>query len=103
MENPHHIHEEIKTYKSVFLKLMVLSIITVGVSYLEFGMTTAIIVALVIATIKATLVACYFMHLLTEKRLILVKLGFTAFFMLAMLILIFAAQFHVVEGLYYVS
>ena len=37
----------------------------------------AIAVALFIATIKGSLVACYFMHLISEKKLIYVVLGIT--------------------------
>jgi len=103
MATAHNIQEEIKKYKSVFIKLLVLSVITVGVSYINFGVTTAIIVALIIATIKGLLVACCFMHLLSEKKLIFVLLGFTAFFLLSMLLLIYAAQYNLMEGLRYVS
>jgi caa(3)-type oxidase subunit IV len=40
----------------------------------------AVTVALIVATIKGSLVACYFMHLISEKKLILAVLADAAFF-----------------------
>lgn len=47
---------------SVFLALMVLTVITVGVTVFDFGELN-LWVAMIIATVKASLVALYFMHL----------------------------------------
>jgi caa(3)-type oxidase subunit IV len=44
-------------------------------------------VALLVATIKGTLVACYFMHLISEKKLIYAVLALTAVFFIALLAL----------------
>jgi len=49
-------------YWGVFGLLVVLTIITVKVSYYDFG-SLNIVVALLIATMKASLVAAFFMHL----------------------------------------
>ncbi|MGA3121496.1 MAG: cytochrome C oxidase subunit IV family protein [Polyangiaceae bacterium] len=49
-------------YWAIFGLLVVLTIITVKVSYYDFG-SLNIVVALLIATIKASLVAAFFMHL----------------------------------------
>jgi cytochrome c oxidase subunit 4 len=49
-------------YCGIFAALVVLTIITVKVSYYDFG-TFNILVALLIATAKASLVALFFMHL----------------------------------------
>lgn len=46
----------------VFAALMVLTTITVAVSYFDFGPLN-LVVAMGVATVKATLVALYFMHL----------------------------------------
>jgi len=46
----------------VFAALMVLTAITVAVSYFDFGVFN-LLVAMGVATVKATLVALYFMHL----------------------------------------
>ena len=50
-------------YILVFVSLMVLTVVTVAVSYLHLPVTAAIAVALVVATVKGSLVAGYFMHL----------------------------------------
>ena len=58
-----------------------LTVVTVAASYIQFGSNAGnIIVALVIATIKATLVAAFFMHLSAEKWTIYRFLIITVFF-----------------------
>ena len=71
------IDKHVKIYITVFVALMALTIITVAISYLHLPTHLAIAVALIVATIKGTLVACYFMHLISEKKLILVVLLIT--------------------------
>ena len=44
-------------------------------------------IALLVATIKGSLVACYFMHLISEKKLIYAVLALTAVFFIALLAL----------------
>jgi cytochrome c oxidase subunit 4 len=53
-------------YVKVLLALLFLTIVTVGASYIDFG-SGNVIIALFIATIKASLVALFFMHLRNEK------------------------------------
>ncbi len=50
----------------VFGALVVLTVITVAASYVDFGEFN-LVVALAIAVIKATLVVLFFMHLLWDK------------------------------------
>lgn len=57
-----------KTYVIVWIVLMVLTAITVYVSYINFG-TLNIVIALTVASIKATIVALYFMHLKFEDSI----------------------------------
>jgi cytochrome c oxidase subunit 4 len=64
------IDKHVRVYVIVFVALMALTLITVAVSYLDLPPAMAIAVALFVATIKGSLVACYFMHLISEKRLI---------------------------------
>ncbi len=64
------INKHVRVYIGVFVTLAFLTVVTVGVSYLHLPVVPAIILALFIASIKATLVALYFMHLITEKKLI---------------------------------
>ncbi len=65
------IDHHVKIYMRVFATLMVLTVVTVAVSHLELSVPLAITLGLFIATVKAGLVACYFMHLISEKKLIL--------------------------------
>src|SRR5215217_325648 len=71
------IDRHVKVYVVVFVALMALTLITVAVSYLHLPTVPAIALALVIATVKGALVACYFMHLISEKKLIYVVLAIT--------------------------
>ena len=80
------VQKHIKTYVSVFIALMFLTIVTVAISYLHLPTVAAIIVALVVASIKGTLVASYFMHLISEKKAILYSLLLTAFFFIFLLL-----------------
>jgi len=64
------IKKHVKTYILIFATLMILTIVTVAVSYLHLSVMYAVIVALFIATIKGSLVASYFMHLISEKKFI---------------------------------
>ncbi len=64
------IDQHVRTYMMVFGALLVLTIVTVAVSYIDLATPAAITVALIIATVKGSLVVCYFMHLIDEKKLI---------------------------------
>ncbi len=48
--------------------LMVLTILTVSAHSVDFGGNLNLVVAMAIATVKATLVVLFFMHLLYDKR-----------------------------------
>jgi cytochrome c oxidase subunit 4 len=81
------IDRHVKVYIIVFVALMALTVVTVAVSYLNLPPAMAIVVALFVATIKGSLVACYFMHLISEKKLIYAVLLITAFKFVALLAL----------------
>jgi cytochrome c oxidase subunit 4 len=74
------IRSHVKTYYMVFGALMVLTTITVGVSYLHLATPMAITVALIVAAIKGSLVAMFFMHLLHERKVIYWALMLTVVF-----------------------
>jgi len=74
------IRSHVKTYYMIFGALMVLTTITVGVSYLHLSTPLAITVALIVAGIKGSLVAMYFMHLLHERKVIYWVLMLTVIF-----------------------
>ena len=85
--NQADIQEHIKVYLTIFGALAVLTILTVTASYLDVSSSEAIFLALTIATIKASLVAGYFMHLITEKQTIVWILILTFFFFLVLMLL----------------
>ncbi len=55
------------TYVLVWIALTILTAITIGVSYVHFGVLN-IVVALGVASVKAALVALFFMHLKYEDK-----------------------------------
>lgn len=71
------VKKHVKGYYMVFGALLVLTVITVGVSYLHLSVLGAVLVALAVATTKGTLVALYFMHLISEQKIIYWTLGLT--------------------------
>jgi len=81
------IDRHVRVYITVFVSLMALTIITVAISYLHLPLPLAVTAALLVATIKGSLVACYFMHLISEKKLIYAVLALTAVFFIALLTL----------------
>jgi cytochrome c oxidase subunit IV len=81
------IDRHVRIYITVFVTLMALTIITVAISRLHLSMPIAVSVAMLVAVIKGSLVACYFMHLISEKKLIYAVLGLTVAFFLALLAL----------------
>jgi cytochrome c oxidase subunit 4 len=62
-------HVSLATYLIVFAALMVLLIITVAVAFYVHAGDLNLIIALVIATIKAALVVLFFMHVKYASRL----------------------------------
>lgn len=81
------IQRHVRIYIRVFLALAGLTVATVSVSYFHLPILPAIVIALVIATLKASLVASFFMHLFSEKRIIYAILALTVFFFFALLLL----------------
>jgi cytochrome c oxidase subunit 4 len=81
------IDKHVKIYIGVFVALMVLTIVTVAISRFHLPVAMAVTVALLVATIKGSLVACYFMHLISEKKLIYAVLALTAVFFVVLLAL----------------
>lgn len=81
------IKKHVRVYVSVFVALLALTIVTVTISYLNLSVMPSIIVALIIASVKGSLVASYFMHLISEKKLIFAALILTVVFFLALIFL----------------
>lgn len=85
-----HDRPNVKLYLGVFGVLLVLTVVTVLVSYCHLPPLAAVTVGLAIATVKAGLVVAFFMHLKGERLLIYGLLGLTAFFTAILFIFPFA-------------
>ena len=95
-DNSHHsIEKYIKTYINVFIALGFLTVVTVAVSYLEVSFIEAFFIAMTVATIKGSLVLGYFMHLMTERQMIIWILAATA---ISFLILMFLPLISVTDA-----
>ena len=81
------IDKRVRGFILVGASLLVLTGLTVAVAFLEMPVTLAVIVALVIALVKGSLVACVFMHLIAERKMIYGVLAVTIAFFLALLFL----------------
>ena len=66
--NAEDIKRHTKVYLTVGVSLLVLTVVTVGASYARFVVPLAVTVALIIAIAKGSLVASFFMHLISEKK-----------------------------------
>ncbi len=78
------VKRHVRVYLMVFGALLVLTLVTVLVSYLDMSLAPALAVALFIAIIKASLVALYFMHLISERQVIYWVLVLAAAFLVGM-------------------
>ena len=85
--DPAEIDKHVRTYIIVFATLLVLTFVTVAVSYLHLSVGPAVAVALVVASFKASLVALFFMHLISERQVIVMILGLTVAFAVVLLLL----------------
>lgn len=71
----------VKIYVTIFLALLVGTALTVMAAFVDFPWQLNTIVALTIATIKATLVVLFFMHVRYSTRLVWVIVGAALFWM----------------------
>lgn len=87
----HDVSKHVRGYLIVFGALLIGTVLTVWASFIHFGAkdsnTANIAVALIIASVKAFLVAGYFMHLISEKKMIYSILAFTGFFVAGLVFL----------------
>ena len=74
------IRAQVKVYFMVLGALLVLTLVTVAISYLHLPVGQAVALALVVATVKGSLVAVFFMHLKGEKPWVSWPLVLTATF-----------------------
>ncbi|MBI4547546.1 MAG: cytochrome C oxidase subunit IV family protein [Ignavibacteriae bacterium] len=81
----HEIKKHVRVYVTVFVALLALTMITVAIAQLHLSVPAAVAVAIFIATIKGSLVAGYFMHLVSEKKVIYAALILTVVFFAALM------------------
>ncbi len=87
-EEAAHIAAHVRSYIIIGAILLVLTVVTVGLSYVDFGSHSSnIVVGMIVATVKAGLVAAIFMHLKGEKMTIWRFLIMTAFFAVGLFML----------------
>jgi caa(3)-type oxidase subunit IV len=101
-DHAHDIAKHVKGYIMVGALLIAFTLITVILSYADFdkwfgGHNWNIVIAMIVATFKAGLVAAIFMHLKQEKLTIWKFLLFTAFFCAG---LFFLTMLHWVDPIY---
>jgi len=100
----HDLARHIKVYVGVFIALLVGTILTVTMYYIHFErMAVTVTIALFIATVKASLVAGFFMHLISEKKAIYSILLATVFFFASMMYLTVWSRGEMPRGTIYSS
>ncbi len=88
LANIHPHSSQKKVYLIVFGALGALTLLTVGVSYLRVARPVAIAIALAVAFTKVSLITLFFMHMISEKKLIRSLFCAAIFFALLLLGLI---------------
>ena len=83
----------IRVYIMIFLVLMVGTALTVAAAFVDFPWRLNTIVALTIATVKATFVVLYFMHVRYSTRLVWVIVAAALFWMAILFAFTFSDYF----------
>ena len=83
--DPASIKKSIRTYLMIGAALYVFTVITVAVNQVHLAIPLAVTVALIIATIKGSMVASVFMHLSNEKKWIYGSLMLTVVFFIVLM------------------
>ena len=87
--NSHNHHPHIlplSVYIGVGSALFILTGITVAVAHVDLGGTWNLVIAMIVATIKASLVALFFMHLLYDNKLYAVVFSIGLFMLTAFIV-----------------
>jgi cytochrome c oxidase subunit IV len=83
--DPEAIRKRVRTYMMIGAALFAFTAITVGVNQVHLAIPLAITVALIIASIKGSMVASVFMHLSDERKWIYGALLLTVVFFIVLL------------------
>ena len=86
-ESLEELDRHVRACIGIFVALLGLTLITVAVSYLELSVPATISVALCIALVKGSMVVSFFMHLISEKKLVVWSLMLTVIFFLLLMVL----------------
>src|SRR4051812_24707532 len=86
-DSPEVIKKHVKFYIGIFVTLIFLTCVTVWVNSFKISFSAAVVVAMIVATFKSSLVAGYFMHLVGEKKIIHWTLLSIVIFLLALMVL----------------
>ena len=78
----------VQGYFAVFGALLALTVATVAVAWLHLPVAHTVALGLTIAAAKATLVVLFFMHLKSEKPMVLWPLALTAFLCAALFVFV---------------
>ena len=92
---PHHVTSS-KTFLNVLLALLVLTVITVAASRVDFGAAN-LLIAMLIASVKASLVIAIFMHVKWDTAIN--KIVFLSSFLFLSLLLIFTLSDQATRGM----
>ncbi|HLF17869.1 MAG TPA: cytochrome C oxidase subunit IV family protein [Candidatus Omnitrophota bacterium] len=96
-------HPNVKIYYYVFATLLTLTVVTVLASFINVGIALGVAIALFIAVIKSSLVASFFMHLISEKKLIYYTLMMAGAFLLGMFVLFIFSYYNLPQGAEYIK
>jgi cytochrome c oxidase subunit IV len=88
----HSTSSPLKTYVAIWATLLVATYVTYRVAFLDLGPFNAA-VALIIATVKATLVALFFMHVKGASDKMIKVVVISALFFLMLLLVLSMADF----------
>jgi cytochrome c oxidase subunit 4 len=77
----------VSMYVGIFLALMVLTVVTYLVTWVDLGQFN-LLVAMAIAITKASLVILFFMHVWWSPKIIKVSVGMSFFFLIIMLMMV---------------
>lgn len=80
----------LKVYSAIFGALLVLTLLTTGIAFIDLGGSLNTMIAVLIAGVKALLVILFFMHVRYSSRLTWVFVGAGFFCLLIMLALTMA-------------
>ena len=83
--DPAQVKKTVRTYMMIGAALLVFTAITVAANQLHLAIPIAIVVALIIAITKGSMVAAVFMHLSDEKKWIYGALLLTVMFFIVLL------------------